>query len=173
MFLGLEADFGEWLILSLLALIMGFTLIYQLFTLKMQRWRRRWDIFLLLPSYHFFITAPRVFYLSYAFVSNPKDSDWHEVALTRKFRWYQGIWNPEKLPLFVTNAILENFVLSFEQFGNTALSKQSQPYVLLHHFLRSQTGVGTEMIVFRVVERVRDGSGGSTVVTVYEGEVNV
>ena len=92
--MSVQARFLEIFIVTTLGSFVLLTLVYQIFTYRLLRIVRRWDVFRMLPNYRLFVVIPRdlQLYIRDRLASGELTA-WREIPLWSARPWYQAVWH--------------------------------------------------------------------------------
>src|SRR5881409_2946772 len=134
--MSVQARFLEIFIVTTLASFVLLMLVYQIFTYRLLRIVRRWDVFRMLPNYRLFVVIPRdlQLYIRDRLASGELTA-WREIPLWSARPWYQAVWHPQHLVPQVLSSLVEDLVrLAEARSVPPARLLQSVPYSGLWHY---------------------------------------
>ncbi len=136
----------ETFVVFILAVWLALSVLYPLFNRQLGDYTLRWDIFRWLSAYQLFSDTPRRFRLFYRDrLENETTSEWKEIALTVRPKWFHAFWFPEDLPVSNIRFVVDEMVRFLETKRNSpAFEKFSERFIFraLWRFVLRQPAAG-------------------------------
>lgn len=122
---------AETIVVFILAVWLTLSVLYPIFNRQMGIYARRWDIFRWLSAYQLFSRTPRRFKLSYRDkLKNETTTEWKEIRLTIRPKWFHVFWFPEELPVSNIRSLVDDLVNFLESRRDApALEKISGSFI--------------------------------------------
>jgi hypothetical protein len=121
----------ETIVVSILAVWLILSVLYPIFNRQMGIYTRRWDVFRWLSAYQLFSRTPRRFKLSYRDkLQDDATTDWQEIELTVRPKWFHVLWFPEELPVSNIRSLVDDLVSFLETRRDApAIEKISRSFI--------------------------------------------
>ena len=130
---------NSWVVIGLLAGWFSATVLYQIFTPRLMRLTRRYNLSRVLPSFRFFAERPRCLFLAYRdSLAGGTMGPWHELHFQRRQTWLSAFWHPAFITSDVARTCIEHLVPLVERDPplRPGVIRTSFPFRAVQHYLR-------------------------------------